>query len=749
MSAIIKLTRPDQSKSIVSLKPSALKEKIFGAAGYSAESSDLIAALADNSFEAKADLGSIANNLKAILEPNNKEAEYQNKPGMIAASFVSAFAGNPEAYLQAFASNESKQLGANTSLAQVSGLEFDSVYSKESFDNQTLNEHLGISIGLNYKIARQGPAMEMVYRTIPLTPDTGGIDIEVPNLYVQNTLRHSADGSAADFGLRRVIDSSIDYRVLNDNSTKLIPQVTTEAAANFVAAGVVAPFDHQEGRRLVKTSALVLGREINLFGVSQADTMQRVGQSDYTEALDRNVGIESAYLTLGADTLRFDTKGLPYSRFVKGPEQGARSMILSFPLTTLTLDKNSTQYDGDALAGAIFTTIKNGGYKVRLSTTLTGSLDVERGGIEVNASQVRVLSIVNEAGDEIPLTTGTVGPAIVSGLASLKVEGWWPDARLTNTNHRHLGLMLNVRPIKERLLTRVRSPFFVPYPLGEDRDQTVMDWLTFAVSSYINNEAVGTMIGYHERLMRLTGGLRGEQTVGDFELNSLPIEGIARYLINPYVQTVQVNLLEQAQSQETVANVENGQEVLLNVIRSLAFDILQRTNYENACRFVDGGEMTKQWDIALVTSKKIERFMQRSGDSRTLGAGLSFQLEGDVDARLSDSMYMTLVRKGEGLDILSSGVMLLTPTLVSTISVTRDSRPANEAVVQPRFQHYNLLPIIVKLEVTGVDELLEQTLPFRIKDVTPATGGSDTGTGAGTGGTTTGGTGGVDSGAGA
>jgi len=107
--------------------------------------------------------------------------------------------------------------------------------------------------------------------------------------------------------------------------------------------------------------------------------------------------------------------------------------------------------------------------------------------------------------------------------------------------------------------------------------------------------------------------------------------------------------------------------------------------------------------------------MTVKGDSRTLGAALPFQLEADVDKRLDKVMYMTLVRDGEGVDPLSAGIMLLTPTLVSTISVTRDNAPRNEAVVQPRFQHYHLLPIVVKFEIEGVEELLEEALPFKVE----------------------------------
>lgn len=724
--SVLSLKRKNRFAGATGVNIADLVAAQSSAAMYSTESVDVTKALKDGSFESF-DLDSVASQLQGALEPGQTAGEYRNPNGMAVASMISMLGKGASTYLK-MVSTESAFSGDVPS-AQAYGLEFDSAYSTESFDNQNLTDHLSISIGLNYKISRQGPAMEMVYRTIPLTPEQGTVEIEVPNLYVMNTLRHANDGSETDFGLRRVIDSHIDYKVLNDNATKLIPGHNSQTAALFVPTSVVTPFEYKEGRRVVTTSALQVGKTINLFGLGQTDAVQRVGQADYTEALDRNIGIDSVFVTLGSDTIRFDVRGLPFSRFYKGPEQSNKALKLDFPLSTLIISKDTLNYEGDALAGTIFQTIADGGYSVRLRTTLNGTADVERGTININPAGIEVMSITNAAGEQIALTS-TAGAAIVTGLAGLKTEGWWPDARLTNSNHRHLGMLLNVRSVKERLMTRVRSPFFVPYPVSEDRDQTVMDWLTFAVGAYINNEAVGSMIGYHERLMRLTGGLRGELTIGDFEENAMPIEGIGRYLINPYVQTLDI-VVTKAQSLSTVDNIKNGQEQILNTIRSVNFDIQQRTNYENACRYMDGGEISKAWKVALVTSKKIERFMTVQGDTRTLGAGLPFQLESDVDARLDGKIYMTLVREGDGIDPLSSGVMLLTPTLVSTLSVTRDNAPRQEAVVQPRFQHYNLLPIIVLFNVTGVDELMEDSLPFRVEttEAPVSGGGSNPGTG--------------------
>lgn len=723
-----------------------LKGRIFdGNSGYSTEGKAVVEAVSSGKVKwNEIDLEQIAGGLKSVLEPSmeNKEG-YINAEGMKAAALITAFAADPKAYLTAQRNDSVGKLGDGITMASLEGREYDNVYSAESFDNQALNDFLNVSIGLNYKIARQGPAMEMFFRTVALSPDQGGVDITVPNLFVENLVRHATDGSPSDFGFRRVIDSSIDYTVLNDNSTAILPTYNDNTKQYFVPTSLVTPFPETVGKRTVQTSALLVQKEINLFGLGNLDTISRAGQPDYTEALDRNIGVSWIVLGLGSTALRFDTLGLPYSRWIKTAEQGARALKLNFDLTSLYIDGDSTDANGQPLTGGVWDAIKAGGYTVRLRTTLNGKVDVERGGISVNPGIVEVMSIVNEAGDLIPLD-GTAGAAIVTQLEDIAVAGWWPDARLTNTNHRHLGLMLNVRPVGERLMTRTRAPFFVPYPVGEERDQTIMDHLVFAVGNYINNEGIGVLEAYHERLMRLTnGGLRGDLVKGDFEINALAIEGMGRHLLNPYIVELDVDLRKEAQSQSTVDNVDNGIEVLTNAMRSVAFDILQRTNYENACRFMDGGEITNKWKFICATSQKIKRFLTITGDSRTLGADLPYQLEADIDARMADKLYMSISRDVDGIDILSSGVMLLTPSLVSSMTVTRDNTPRVEAVVQPRFQHYFLLPILAKFNVTGVDELLEETMPFHVAAVVTDAGAGGTGGGTGTG---TGGTGGNGSG---
>ena len=739
----------EQATSFVANLKAQMGNPTDNSAVFSAESSSsFLGEIKTGRFDSSS-LDSAMSFVRSSAEASFESAAVDsNRQGSVAASVIMAASGTPSEYLK-MVSNEALNMQGTVPTATSFGSEYDNVYSQESFDNQVLNEFMPVSVALAYTTGQQTPGLEAIYRTVTLTPEQGGVDIDVPILFTQNPLQHAANGTPSDFGFRRLMDADIDYRILQDNVTRIIPTHNSTTQANFVAGGVASPWLETDGRRSVTTSALAVGKAINLFGLGHADTVSRSGTPDYTEALDRNIGIDKVFATLGSDTLAFKVLGVPFSRFIKGPEGNGRKLILNLPLSTIIVDKNTKNYAGQPLSGGIFTTIAGSEYQVRLSVTLTGDVDVERGVISVNPGVVSVVSIKDASGNLVDLAGA--GAAIVSGLAGIQIAGFTVDARLTNSNHRHLGLMVNVRSVKERLLVKTRAPIFVPYPVTEDRDQTILDWLTYITLKQKEKDGIAQLIAYHDRLMEQTGGLRGEMTPGDFEENVMPIEGVGRYLINPYVQTVDVDLTD-AQALDTNAKIANGQTTLVNVLRSVWFDIMQRTNYENAARFLDGANSPKKFQATLLGSDTIQRFMTVDGDSRTLGAGVPFEIFSTVDSRLKDevkdedTLYMTITREGDGIDPLSAGVLLSTPSLVSTLTVTRDNSHRKEVVVQPRYAHYNLLPIVVKINVKGVHALLREQLCFKVAGCSAGAAGGE-GTGPGTGGEGAGGAGG-DSGAG-
>lgn len=706
-----------------------------------------------HSFESSADdygvasMESVAQELVTVMEGATvSPSTCHNPAGLAMAAFVATLGEGAARYMQDY-SKESAVAGAQQAFTMEAG--FDSAYSTESFDNQVLGQYRNLSVELNYAIGKQMDAMELMYRTVAVHPDQGGVRVDIPNLFIQNVLERQLSGRPTDFDYRRVLDAYIDPTILADDGVQLIPSYNTETSRYFVESAVAGTWVVQQGQRRVTTGYLKTGKEVDILSIGHLDRVDRIGNPDFTDALDRSAGI--ANLLMDIDGVKFDwpIKGQPYTRFVPSVEHGARRMIMDYLSRSLTLTADSVDLTGDEITAAWFAPIKDNNLRVRLKVTASGEADVEKGIISISPKQVSVALIEDANGELVNLEDPSVA-ALVEKIEGATIPGWFPDTRVTNSNIRHIGMLIAHRATKEILVTRTRAPFFYAFPGNEERDSSPAEDMAAVVRTYTNNEGIAHMLGFHERAMAQTGGVRGELTKGNFEDNNLTVEGIARNLVNPYLEHYKINVKQLLQSTETQYNLTNGKEVILNQIRAIAFDILQNTNIENAARMLDGGEIKHPLKFALVTSKELEYFLTVAGDSRTLGAGLDYTIASDVNRDLKGKMFIGIVREtpGNEIDLLSNGVCLQTPTMVTEVTSWRNNRQVKELLVQPRFNHYQLLPIMVRLDIEGVEELLQQLAPFRVNvdkaddvntgdggtgggGVGPGPGGDDTGGGTG------------------
>lgn len=731
-----------------------------GTAGARKERTSALAALlaeqtGRTSFESSSDdfgtssMESVASELLHVFEGGAAAPSTTKNPaGLAMASFVASLGNNAGPYMQDY-SKESAVSG-HQAFTMEGGHE--SAYSPESFDNQVLGQYRNLSVELNYNIGRQMDAMELMYRTVAVHPDQGGVRVDIPNLFIQNVLERQLSGRPTDFDYRRALDAYIDPAILADDGVQLIPTHNTETAKHFVEPAVAGTWEVQQGQRKVTTGYLKTAKEVDILAIGHLDRVSRVGNPDFTDALDRSAGIAALLMDIDGVKLDWQVKGQPYTRFVPSVEHGARRMVMDYLSRSLTLTADSVDMNGDAITAGWFSTIVDNDLRVRLKVTASGEVDVEKGNIILNPSAVSVSSIEDANGELVSLEDPSVA-TLVEKIEGARIPGWVPDTRVTNSNVRHIGMLIAHRATKEILVTRTRAPFFYAFPGNEERDVSPAEDMASVVRAYTNNEGIAHMMGFHERAMQQTGGVRGTLTKGNFEDNNLTVEGLARYLVNPYLQHYKVNVKELLQSTETQFNLKNGKEVILNQLRAVAFDILQTTNIENAARMLDGGEIKHPLKFALVTSKELEYFLTVEGDSRTLGAGLDYVIASDVNQNLKGKMYIGIVRDtpGNEIDLLSNGVCLQTPTMVTEVTSWRQNRQVKELLIQPRFNHYQLLPIMVRLDIEGVDELLQQLAPFRVNNkqidgeagtgdggtgsnppVGPGTGGDDGDTGAGT-----------------
>ncbi len=668
-------------------------------------------------------LSRAADTVRGIFEGDYTTEGKSNKAGVDMAAWVLAIGQSGREYMAQYTTESVTPKGRMASLNINPG--YESVYTTESFDNQELEKYRHISLNVNYALGQQMPSMEAMYRTVPVTPDSAGIEVDFHNLFIQNVLERDLSGSPQDFGYRRLIDVYRDSSILSDGGVKIVPTHNSTTAKHFVDTAVVAPFTTVVGNRSVVTSYLKVNNEVDLIAIGHLDKAERAGAADFTDALDRSLGIESLLQEFGSIALNWDVLDQPGSRFVTSTEHGRRRLILDYVLASLQLDKDSLfDIHGDAIDHPAATIIRDRNLRVRMKVTINGEADVEKGVASINPGSVSVVAIFGADGRPLKITGDDADASlkpILDFVAGSKITGYTPDSRLTNSNHRHLGMMLTHRSTREVLVTKTRAPFFYAYPDNEERSDVISGHLATAAAAYTHVEGIKHMIGVHGRIMSQTGGVRGDLTYGNFEDNLLSVEGIGRNLVNTYVTTLPVNV-NKMQSTQTVNDIYNANEVLLNALRHVALDIKQKSGYEVAARVLDGSEGKAKWKFAIVTSERIKTFMNLKGDSRLLGADIEYEVYGDTSELLEDVIYMGIVRETDGIDILSNGVCLQSPTMVSHVTSWRYGRKSEELLVQPRFNHYQLLPIMVRFDVTGVEEVLRNVSPFLVKLAAEGTG---------------------------
>jgi len=677
----------------------------------------------------------IENNIEGM---GNLSSAQKDAMGVVAMASADPAAYARRALGQSNMSNPA--VGTVVSVESLSDFDFQekAAPSMEAFDNSNLTDFIGLSMVYNQKAAKQGEFAEAFYRTVILTPEQGGADVTIRSHLVLNHFLHNTRGDHADFKQRRLLEAAINYQILADQSTALVPEVHSGNKDLFVAEAVVAPRTVDLGNRQVTTAPLQVGKRVNLVGLAQNTLVKIAGQANQTDALDRAVGLKSLYVRQGdADVLRFDVETLPRAAFIKGPQGLARELELNFRTSSIQINGKSTDYAGNALVNPVLKQIVDGGYTVTLSLIVTGNVDTEKANATVNAAPVVVEKVINAAGESLSLTAAGPGRDIARGLEALSIIGWEPNARLSNANRRLRGLQLNSSEYTERYPVMLGSPLSIPSPLAESRGMADIDLLVTAARLRNDNNAITT-------LLRFTDGLSRWKFLSDSVASDdlLPeVEGIARFLVRPWFRERNLDLRTLVRSLRSYERVQDIQAAIGNVLRNDIQDAILESNYRTALDAYTG-YVGEKVCVLIGSDPKTASFILKDGDSRTLGDDIDFEKVTTVDQRVRKQIFWTFKRKTEGLDPLNCGTHFWIPELISHVNVSRDETQIREAMVQPRNRHINHLPIMGKINVIGLDEVLSEgwsipvsTFPGSTAEApaeggttAPATG-SDTGTG--------------------
>lgn len=586
----------------------------------------------------------------------------------------------------------------------------------EAYDERENKNVVVYSVAYNMQAARQDEFGETFFPTVVVTPDQFGITASIRLVQVYNEIRRAISGDPTNFGKRNIIQAVIDPTILKNDTTKVVPVVRNEALNHFVAAALVAPYNVViDGNVSVSTAPLKIGSKLSLLGISQTDALLETGIMDTTDALDAAITLAKLYITVqsgdGAtkEVLSFNTGRLPTATFAPAPQGNYRLMQLNFTNDALLVGPSTKKNNGAAstlLAASI-----GAGYSVRLSVNVGGSVNLETAETQTFAGEVTVASVTDSNGNVLDITTGQ-GKTIADLFLNAAVVGYDLDSHRTNSNRRQRGQLLDTTFYNQIYAVPLRAPMSIPRPLttGDANDSSDLAALITATHIRTSNAAV-------EELFKTDAMLAEFVSAKDSIANAPTILGVARFLVTPFYEVADFNVGDNVDSLRSTERAEDIQATLVNKVREMVYRMYTASGYKAAADALAGG-VSQTPTVIIGTDPTIARYLMVNGDFRTIGPDFNVKVVSTLNQTMKGKIFMTFGDFSSGKDGMPNpmhfGNMAWKPELTLVLPIHRNGANSKELTVTPSFLHITNLPILARINVSGIEDIISSKVTVNV-----------------------------------
>jgi hypothetical protein len=657
----------------------------------------------------------------AQVATNPEEVAYEEnikQVGLESATYAAAAFGDLGAYFNASRkATASKGFVTHSHESVGSGGVFSPVKpALEAFDQQTLNTFKEYSIAYNLLAPRQDAFGEALFPTIVGTPDQSYLEVNVERPGVYTGAVHKLNGDIAKFDKRNLIEAFRDSSILENQDTRLVPYPDTNGDNEdyFVADTLVANTNFDVNGVSVPTRPLRMGAPaFDYMGLCSHPGLASAGLLDQTDAIDRMVTLSRLTLVITNTTddsevaVYLDTSRMPRNQFVPVREGHWRDLALRFSSEALKIKATTKAVDGADLPAALVTALSDRTYSFRAK--VDADLSVETGTLETRTTAMKLVKVVDGTNQSIGLDDTAV-VALLAGY-TFRIEGYELNARRTNSNRRSRGLLLDRDKVKEIYEIMLHPPMSIQKPVAGDDYASDLDTLVKSTHVRISNLAVTTLLNYADLLKDITAdqdpldsSTADIYTMGDFE-------GIARLLVTPFYDEVDVDLLQVVNTLTSKDRLADISGYFVGLIQELAYRMIQQSGYKPALEVMGSGN--SQPELIIATDNRLSQFIMIPGDDRTAGPSMSHKLVDTQDNRMRNTIFLTFGSKTSGeLNVLGFGNLVWIPELVSEVPVNRTGATVMETMVQPRFRHIVHLPILARINVANLDKVLQTRTPI-------------------------------------
>ena len=399
---------------------------------------------------------------------------------------------------------------------------------------------------------------------------------------------------------------------------------------------------------------------------------------------------------------------------MKSFEGRDRRISLDFPTTGLLVNSETK----DAITGQPAAALQFLGaapyenVQVNLGTHFTGEGNLQYGWVRVNASETEVVGarVVNGPHDYETITDENTLADIVAEFEEVTFLGYDVKAYYANTNKRYLGLLIDSVEERVRYVVPLSPPISVQTPISGTATATEMAGPMNAQRIVNSINAVTKLLEVRDTLRDIVGQI-GYRTPTD---QAPEIEGFARLMVRPYLFDETLNIANVVSNTSSATRLQDVQAAIVNKIRFGVTSAYTESRYQPALDSINGtaGERPK---VVIGTDPTIASYIMVNGDPRILGLGFEAQVVVSYDVRMRGKIVASFVRGNvSDVDVLSFGNLAYIPELVTQAMLNFNGSTTNVTQVQNRNLHVVFLPILVWIEVEGLEQAVADRLEFPV-----------------------------------
>lgn len=599
-----------------------------------------------------------------------------------------------------------KEIAGNVSLSGPYGAVdvFTESAGLENYNEKSQRDFRVVTIGYNLTAVRQDPFGEALYPTSVVNPTEGGVVQILPYAVVMKDVFHAVTGQRLASEEVNMVEAFRDPSILEDVSTMLTPVVDEQGknARVFVAPALVAPIELETPHGgVLKTAPLAIGQKFDLIGISNRNQLVAGSVLDITDTIDPALKLKSIIVTIQGKAFRFVSDRIPSAVFQPALIGDTRTSQLHFETEDLVLNGAITAIDGSTTTG--LTELKTRKWSARLSVALNGSVSTSKGDTWISATPVILEKLFDEEGNVLARESGD-GATVLAELGDIVVVGYELEARFTNTNRRERGHLLQTRALQFRYSIPMHAPITLPLSTMDDEGPgEVVKALTVATNIRNSNNAVTRVLNYTAQLKEVVGNGFDRPKFG-------AVEGALSALMRP---TYRYKKLDLVTALDTIRSSDRWDDVtcaIMNCIKSMLFPAYRDSNIEAVFRTVTGNADERPKFI-LATDKEIANYLMKSGDDRTIGPYLKYDIVSTNNIRFDGKLLVVPTRENPSEnDILSFGQFYYVPTIVADMNISRNGAISREIAAVPFNLHVNNIPFILEIDVVGLKEVMGASL---------------------------------------